>query len=383
MAVILRIVIGPILPKSTETPITDTVMNPSEVKTDVKFQTCNICNEKTQQDEEKPISHCSHCGKEFTATEKISKRPLPSPITAKDLATEIKPEVTPEETILKQETQEEDINEYLQLLQQTYSEDKKLFENRPYTEELGKSNEDEFLKRLNEVQLLLKAKQDILKNFKTERKLPKELIQISTLKPPKKKADSFSEKRIVFSCQACDKEYQGLIKKINGSMFVEYEKDQFILQPNSAGYSFLYEHSLKDSIIHQTFVNLGKDFSVLSSEVFISTNGIKQPEIEEDEEELSVNEKFIPKIKYPCSLCKVDYEIKKYTKIKYESANQSTFVHVQTQHVKNDQHHLATLRIDLIDKMLVANPNVQLLATLPPSDNKNVDKPEKEVEVTM
>jgi hypothetical protein len=221
-----------------------------------------------------------------------------------------------------------------------------------------------------------------LTNFKTERELPKETIHIQRVKTPKTKSESFSEKDIGFSCQACDKEYRGKIKKINGSMFVEYEKDQFILQPNNAGYSFLYEHNIKNNIIHQTFINLAKNFSVLSSEVFISTHGMKQADPEEEESNLAENEKFIPKITYPCSLCNADYKVERYTKIKYESANQSTFVHVQTQHMKNDQHHLATLRIDLIDKMLVANPNVQLLATLPTSSNSKDDKPTKEVEMT-
>lgn len=286
------------------------------------------------------------------------------------------------EPIIKNPVSENDlennssINEYFQLLKNTYEEDKEIFENKEYPKEQSESisQEDQFLKRLNEVQLLLKAKQDKLKNFKKEHQLSPKITSYKK-KKLKLRLESFTERLLSFSCQACNKNFQGTIKKVNGSIFVEHKNEELILQSNKSGYSFLYEHTLENTIVHQTFINLSKDFVLLSSEVFISMSGIKKVKLEEDVPKIAENEKFIPRLKYLCSICNKDYPVKTFTKIKYESANQSTFIHIQTQHNNGDQQHLATLRIDLLDKMLVAIPNVQIIATLPNNDNNTEEVP--------
>lgn len=373
IAIILRVVIGPITisssKNSTMVPqkVTEKVSVKEKIQDKIIYVKCNSCGELTGKDPLKATLFCNSCGVEFT--KKPSSRPIG--ITAKR-----KLQTESENPTPRSNENTEDISEYLTLLKDTFDEEQK-----DYTQSKD-SPEDLFLKKLDDVQKLLKLKQDKIRKFKKERKKV-----VVSFDKKRQSIDLETVKNVKFKCQACNKEYEGSIKRVNGSIFVVHEKEDLILQKTNSGYTFYFEHKIEKTT-HQTFVNLGKSFNVLSSEVIISVNGFSKNK-KKDPATISDQEKFIPDLPYPCSICKTDFKVKDYTKIKYESANQSTFVHIQTQHSNNGQHHLATLRIDLIDKMLVATPNVQLIAPIqlqddsePSEEKKKTNEEEKQIEAT-
>ena len=367
MAVILRAIIGPIntsltkniqmIPQKTveKVKVKEKIGKKNQIEKNISNVKCNFCGELTDKDPFKATLFCKSCGVEFTKKSPSS----PVGITAKrKLQTESEtPSVSNDTPVV--------MSEYLKFLKDTFNEEEKDFSQRK------DSPEDLFLKKLDDVQKLLKLKQDKIRKFKKERKVVAETFAKKSYSP-----ESETVKNVKFSCQACNKDYAGSIKSVNGSIFVVHEDEDLILQKTNSGYTFYYEHKV-DTGTHQTFINLGKEFNVLSSEVIISENGLTTKKIK-DTYTISDQEKFIPDLKYSCSLCKTDYKVRDYTKIKYESANHSTFVHIQTQHTNNGQHHLATLRIDLIDKMLVATPNVQLITPIQVQEDTNEHEGEEE-----
>ncbi|OLS25643.1 MAG: hypothetical protein HeimC3_13910 [Candidatus Heimdallarchaeota archaeon LC_3] len=361
MAVILRIIIGPItsssskntqiIPQKDKVEIDkyqEVINNPLEISK-TTYLKCNSCGKLTGNDPLKTTSFCKSCRVEFT------KRPNSKPIgitARKKLGSpSVRDSTIPVTNTRNLESKTENISEYLTLISETFHEERK-----DYSQN-DDSPEDLFLKKLDDVQKLLKLKQDKIRRFKAQRK-----DQVKTYVIKKKVSDLETVKNVNFTCQACDIEYEGSIKRINGSLFVEHKKEDLILQKTNSGYIFYFEHMVEKTT-HQTFINLGKGFNVLSSEVIISVSRSPANK-KKDTTTISDQEKFIPNLSYPCSLCKIDFKVNDYVKIKYESANQSTFVHIQTQHSNNGQHHLATLRIDLIDKMLVATPNVHLITPI-------------------